>query len=219
MSILHRWLTPGHPELPVGKVVCVGRNYAAHALELGHAVPQRPILFMKPASAVVPLESPIDWPRAEGCCHFETELTLLIHRPLSHATPTEIRQAVAGLGIGLDLTLRDLQEQLKQAGHPWERAKAFDGAAPLSAFIPAEELSPWEPLQFSLDINGKRRQTGNTALMLFSFEKLLMEISQCFRLEPGDVVMTGTPQGVGPLDSGDALLLTLDNRQFKTSVR
>jgi 2-keto-4-pentenoate hydratase/2-oxohepta-3-ene-1,7-dioic acid hydratase in catechol pathway len=194
---------------PVGKVVCVGRNYAAHARELNNPVPEQPLLFIKPATAVVPLDKPLCLPQGLGEVHHELEIAVLIGQPLTSASAADCTAAIAGIGLALDLTLRDLQQQLKQQGHPWERAKAFDGACPLSPFVSLGEQN-LQALNFSLYSNGELRQRGESADMLFSIPSLLAEISTVFTLQPGDVVLTGTPAGVGPLNSGDHLTLVLD---------
>lgn len=216
----HYWLDPKACPVPAGKVVCVGRNYVAHAQELGHAVPDRPLLFMKPREAIRRFDEGIDWPEQEGCCHHETELTVLVGASLCKANADQARDAVAGIGVGLDLTLRDLQDRLKKAGHPWERAKAFDGSAVLSPFIPVSDVNPdWQSLKFGLIVNGMPRQSGDARLMLTPIIVLLVEISAVFTLMPGDVVMTGTPEGVAALQHGDQLELQLDRRSFRTWVR
>jgi 2-keto-4-pentenoate hydratase/2-oxohepta-3-ene-1,7-dioic acid hydratase in catechol pathway len=193
-----------------GKLVCVGRNYAEHVKELGNEMPDAPLLFMKPATAMVAMAEPLMLPAGDGSCHHELELALLIAQPLSHAEPKECRAAIAGIGLALDLTLRDLQAELKKKGHPWERAKAFDGASPLSSFIPFDPDLDFAQLNLRLSRNGGVQQQGSCADMLFSVEALLSEISQSFSLMPGDVVLTGTPAGVGPLYSGDHLLCELE---------
>ncbi|OEY65274.1 fumarylacetoacetate hydrolase family protein [Marinobacter sp. X15-166B] len=209
----HHWKdgTPVH--LPLGKIVCVGRNYAEHARELNNPVPDTPLLFIKPASAAVHLTRPLLLPEGRGPVHFEAELAVLISRPLTNATASEAAQAILGYGLALDLTLRDLQSELKEKGHPWERAKAFDGACPLSPFIAADRL-PHTPITFTLDIDGKRQQTGNTDDMLTPVMPLIAHISTQFSLQPGDVVLTGTPAGVGPLARGQTLSLELEDQLF-----
>lgn len=193
----------------LGKIVCVGRNYADHAKELNNPVPDEPLLFIKPATCAVPLNEPIDAPFSRGDVHFETELALLIGEPLTHATASEAEQAVAGIGLALDLTLRDVQSRLKEKGHPWEIAKAFDGACPLSPFLALHQVPNWSALTFSLDIDGERRQSGEGSDMIFPVATLLSEMSRHFTLLPGDVVLTGTPAGVGELPKGAELHFTL----------
>ncbi|MDO6442628.1 fumarylacetoacetate hydrolase family protein [Marinobacter sp. 2_MG-2023] len=207
----HHWVdgTPVH--LPLGKIVCIGRNYAEHAKELNNPIPEEPLLFIKPATSAVHVTRPLNFPSDRGQMHFETELAVLIGKPLTNATPSESEAAILGYGLALDLTLRDLQSQLKEKGHPWERAKAFDGACPLSPFVAAEQFHK-DHITFSLDIDGQRQQSGDTRDMLFPVIPLLGHISRHFTLLPGDVVITGTPKGVGPLHQGQTLALQLEDK-------
>lgn len=193
----------------LGKIVCVGRNYAEHARELDNPVPSEPLLFIKPATTAVPLEQPVEAPFARGEVHFETELALLVGEELSNVTAEEAEQGIVGIGLALDLTLRDVQARLKAKGHPWEVAKAFDGACPLSAFLSLAERPDWAALTFTLEVDGEVRQHGRGSDMLFPVPALLAEMSRHFTLQPGDVVLTGTPAGVGPLPRGATLAFTL----------
>ncbi|WP_166264151.1 fumarylacetoacetate hydrolase family protein [Marinobacter caseinilyticus] len=210
----HHWKDGTAVRLPLGKIVCIGRNYAEHARELNNPIPDTPLLFIKPATAAVHLTRPLVLPQNRGTVHFETELAVLIGVPLTNASEKEAQRAILGYGLALDLTLRDVQNQLKEKGQPWERAKGFDGACPLSPFIAAERLKNADHLTFSLDIDGHRQQTGNTADMLNPILPLIAHISEHFTLMPGDVVLTGTPHGVGPLTSGQKLTLQLDDALF-----
>ncbi|MBD3655204.1 fumarylacetoacetate hydrolase family protein [Marinobacter sp.] len=209
----HHWKdgTPVH--LPLGKIVCIGRNYAEHAKELNNPVPDEPLLFIKPSTAAVHITRPIDFPRDRGEVHFETELAVLIGRPLTNASASEAQSAILGYGLALDLTLRDVQSKLKEKGQPWERAKAFDGACPLSPFVPVEKLQQ-DHLAFTMDIDGQRRQSGDTRDMLNPIVPLIAHMSSHFTLLPGDVVLTGTPKGVGELRSGQTLTLELEDALF-----
>jgi 2-keto-4-pentenoate hydratase/2-oxohepta-3-ene-1,7-dioic acid hydratase in catechol pathway len=209
MSYQHRNADASLIELPTGKVVCVGRNYADHAKELNNPVPTEPILFIKPVTSLVPLEEPFDIPAGLGAVHFETELAVLIGETLTQADEQRAQRAIAGIGVGLDLTLREVQDQLKQKGHPWEKSKAFDGACPLSAFLSPATVGDLTDVQIRLSVNGEVRQDGNSARMLTPVLKLLSYISQWFTLQPGDVVLTGTPAGVGPVRPGDELRVEL----------
>ena len=210
--------TDAYPS-PISKIVCVGRNYADHARELDNAVPPQPLLFMKPPSAVVQLEEPIVLPPGNEPVHYETELALLMGHTLRAAGETTAMEAVAGIGLALDLTLRERQNELKTRGHPWEIAKAFDGACPLSAFVPIEECADAERFRFSLSIDGEPLQNGDTGDMLKPIPALLAYMSEHFTLEPGDVILTGTPAGVGQLESGQQLRLTLEDRlRIETTV-
>ncbi|RRJ82487.1 fumarylacetoacetate hydrolase family protein [Aestuariirhabdus litorea] len=219
MKYQHQWYEGREIDLPVGKVVCVGRNYAAHALELNNPIPDTPILFIKPSTALVPLEESLSLPSQWGEVHYETELAILVGEPLSGAGPEQAVAAITGIGLALDLTLRDLQSELKSKGHPWERAKAFDGACPLSRFVPVAELGALDKLHFTLSINGEPRQSGDSGQMLTPIAALLAHASESFTLLPGDVVLTGTPAGVGVLQARDQLQLDLQSRaRFSTRV-
>lgn len=190
--------------LPVGKVVCVGRNYMDHITELGNAVSELPILFMKPSTALVDMNLPIHLPLGAHSCHNELELAFLIGEKLTRANTSQCREALVGVGLALDLTLRELQTQLKHAGQPWERAKAFDNSCPMSGFV---SLSGYDDQrhEFTLHVNGELRQRGDSQLMLNKVLFLVQHISETFTLMPGDVVITGTPKGVGPLHHGDRI--------------
>ncbi|MBU2953919.1 fumarylacetoacetate hydrolase family protein [Marinobacter sp. F3R08] len=209
----HHWKdgTPVH--LPLGKVVCIGRNYAEHARELNNPVPDEPLLFIKPSTSAVHITRPVKCPQNQRTVHFETELAVLIGRPLTNASASEAEAAILGYGLALDLTLRDLQSKLKEKGQPWERAKGFDGACPLSPFVPAETFTG-NRIHFTLDIDGQRQQTGDTGDMLNPIVPLIAHISSQFTLQPGDVVLTGTPKGVGPLNPGQTLSLELEDLLF-----
>lgn len=202
-----------------GKIVCVGRNYRAHAEELGNEAPDQPLLFIKPASTLQPLNQPIQWPQVLGSCHHELELSLLIGRPLDgrSVSSKQAMEAVWGYTLGLDLTLRDQQNTLKANGHPWERAKAFPGSAPMGSFIPAAEIGSTKDLQLELQINGGVRQAAETKSMLFNVLELICEAASTFTLQPGDILMTGTPAGVGALRRGDELHLQLQGAEHQWS--
>lgn len=205
----------------IGKVVCVGRNYAAHAEELGNEVPSSPMLFMKPASSVVSIRSDVARPNPKvfGETHYEAELCIQLSADLSMATIEEAQQAIGGLTLGLDLTLRDLQSTLKEKGHPWERAKCFDGACVLADWIDPQAFGNLQNVHYQLAINDKLAQDGDSALMLFPVYELLVNISHAFSLQAGDVIMTGTPSGVGVLQAGDKLKLTLGAHEWVTQVQ
>jgi 2-keto-4-pentenoate hydratase/2-oxohepta-3-ene-1,7-dioic acid hydratase in catechol pathway len=204
--------------LPVGKVVCVGRNYMDHIRELDNEVSEIPLLFMKPSTAIVDMREDLVLPINQGECHNELELAVLIGKKLSKADTQQASTAVRGLGLGLDLTLRDEQKRLKSAGQPWERAKSFDGSCPLSPFVLVESLDPNSHFTFQLELNDELVQNGDTRLMLTPILQLVSEISQHFTLLPGDVVLTGTPKGVGPLREGDNLKAILEG-QFSVSTK
>lgn len=204
--------------LPAGKVVCVGRNYLDHVRELNNPVPEQPVLFMKPMTALVPLDKPIILPDYAHNCQHEIEIALLIGEKFSKGDANAARRAVVGCGIALDLTLRDIQSQLKSNGHPWERAKAFDNSCPISPFIPKEHFADLQNIHFRLEVNGEIRQQGHSQEMITPIEKLIVHIAQYFTLLPGDVVLSGTPAGVAQLETRDQLLLVIDKYQFRTCV-
>ena len=215
----HQFTCGTETDLAPGKIVCVGRNYAAHAAELDNPVPEEPLLFIKPATAAVPMAEPLHLPSSRGSCHFEGELALLIGATLTDANAADVPPAIAGLGLALDLTLRDLQGQLKKDGHPWEKAKGFDGACPLSPFVKLDWLPDWDNLSYSLWLNDELRQRGKTAHMLTPILDLVAYISSYFTLQPGDVVLTGTPAGVGPLAHGDRLAMQLEDDWLRVETR
>jgi len=191
----------------LGKIVCVGRNYAEHAKELNNPVPAEPILFIKPESSVVSLNSAFEIPATD--CHYECEIAVLIGETLSSAHETQVAQAILGLGLALDLTRRELQSKLKEKAYPWEIAKSFDGACPLSDFVPITEFSDLSALSFSLHVNDELKQSGESSDMLNPILPLIAHMSQFFTLKPGDVILTGTPKGVGRLNKGDQLRFSL----------
>ncbi|RUO74187.1 FAA hydrolase family protein [Pseudidiomarina sediminum] len=186
------------------KIVCVGRNYAAHAAELNNPIPSEPLLFIKPASSLAYFPEviiPTQW----GECHHELEIAVQVNRRLQRVDATTAAAAVAQATLALDLTLRDVQSQLKQQGYPWERAKAFDGACVLAPWVTVTTLDEVQQSRFQLSCDGVLRQQGDGRQMLTPIAALIAEISQVFTLEPGDVVLTGTPAGVGPLQVGEQL--------------
>ena len=205
----------------IGKVVCVGRNYAAHAEELGNEVPKAPILFMKPASSVVSIRQGVVRPNPAlyGETHYEAELCVQLAADLSAATIEEAKQAIGGVTLGLDLTLRELQAELKEKGHPWERAKCFDGACVLGDWLDPQVFGDFTDVHYQLNINDALKQDGDSALMLFPVYELLVNISHAFSLQAGDVIMTGTPSGVGALQAGDQLSLKLGAHEWQAEVK
>lgn len=205
----------------IGKVVCVGRNYAEHARELGNEIPKSPILFMKPASSVVSVRHDIVRPNPAiyGETHYEAELCVQLAADLSAATLEQAQQAIGGVTLGLDLTLRDLQSKLKEKGHPWERAKCFDGACVLADWLDPQAFGDFTDVHYQLTINDTLKQDGESALMLFPVYELLANISHAFSLQAGDVIMTGTPSGVGILHAGDKLMLKLGAHEWQAQVQ
>ena len=210
MSYQHQYIdgTPIH--FPLGKVVCVGRNYAEHAAELNNPIPTEPLLFIKPGSCTVPMDDGFVIPQERGAVHFEAEIAVLIGKPLSKKpSEEEVRDAISGYAPALDLTLRDVQAKLKEKGLPWELSKSFDGACVLPPFVSAASFEDLTDIGIRLTINGEVRQDGNSAMMLNPIVPMIQHIAAHFSLQAGDVVLTGTPAGVGPFSVGDELVLEL----------
>lgn len=205
------------------KIVCVGRSYAAHAAELGNQVPKQPILFLKPMSSVVSVADGIQWNTALGECHYECELVLRLGADLPvDANPEQVLAAIDAVTLGLDLTLRDVQDQLKAKGLPWERAKAFPGACVLADWVNIAEVGDLKHVEYDFFVDDELRQHGDTRLLLFPIAELLLEIHHVFSLKAGDIVMTGTPAGVAALKAGQQLRMILHTmtgtRQWNTWV-
>jgi 5-carboxymethyl-2-hydroxymuconate isomerase len=198
-------LQPNDQPFSVGKIVCLGRNYLDHIRELNNAVPDRAVIFCKPASSLLGNGGRVRIPPYSDNCHHELELALLIGKAGKRIDEQDALAHLAGYGVALDLTLRDLQDQLKAKGLPWELAKGFDTSCPLSDFVPAAQVADPNHLQLTLRVNGELRQQGNTNMMIRSVEQIVCEISQFYTLEAGDIILTGTPAGVGRLVSGDRL--------------
>lgn len=221
MSYQHQYVDGTRIHFPIGKVVCIGRNYAEHAKELDNPIPTEPLLFIKPGSCVVAAEGGFAIPAERGSVHYEVEISVLIGKPLSN-TPSaeEVIDAISGFAPGLDLTLRDKQAELKGKGLPWEIAKSFDGACVLAPFVQSSVFEDLTDIGIRLTINGEVRQDGKSALMLNPIVPMIQHMASCFSLQAGDVIMTGTPVGVGPLNAGDELVLELTGvSRFESSVR
>ncbi|QXE89359.1 fumarylacetoacetate hydrolase family protein [Geomonas subterranea] len=197
----------GSPEpVRIGKILCIGRNYADHIKELGNETPERPVIFTKPATSVIGAGEEIVIPSYSSDCHHEAELALLIGREGRDIPAADALSYLAGYAVAIDLTLRDVQAELKKKGLPWDIAKGFDTACPLSPFVPAEQVADPHQLRITLTVNGEKRQDGGTDLMIHRIPELLSYLSSIFTLEPGDLVLTGTPAGVGPVKSGDRVV-------------
>jgi len=186
------------------KIICIGRNYAQHAKELNNEVPDKPMIFMKPPSALLVNNKPFYYPDFTKDLHYELEVVLKIGKNGRHVQPEFASDYITEIGLGIDFTARDLQQECKKKGHPWEIAKGFDGSAVLSPFVPVEEVNR-NAIEFELKKNGEVVQHGNTKNLIFSFEDLIVYASQFFKLQMGDLIYTGTPAGVGPVKIGDQL--------------
>ena len=185
------------------KILCIGRNYVAHAKELGNEVPEDPVVFMKPSTALLPAGQAFSIPSFTNDLHYECELVLRIAKKSSNITRSEASEIYDAITAGIDFTARDVQQQLKNKGLPWEKAKAFDHAAVVGTWISANEFKDKTAIQFGLKKNKEWVQQGHTENMIFDFDTLLAHLSIYFTLEPGDLVFTGTPAGVGPTGVGD----------------
>ncbi len=186
------------------KIICIGRNYAAHAKELNNPVPEEPVVFMKPASALLVNNKPLYYPEFTNDLHYEAEIVLKVAKNGRHVQPEFASGYYEEIAFGIDFTARDLQQRCKEKGQPWEIAKGFDGAAPLSGFMPIGAFNR-SAIEFELHKNDKTVQHGNTQDLLFSFEDIIVYVSQFFKLQMGDLIFTGTPAGVGPVQIGDTL--------------
>ena len=192
------------------KIICIGRNYADHAAELNNPIPTEPLLFIKPNTTIQALAGDIKIPQSLGEVHHELEIAIVIGSELKQANTEEALQAISGIGLALDLTLRDVQTKLKDKGQPWEKAKSFDGACPIECMPFRPNQADIDNLSLNLTVNGTVTQHGNTSQMLFKPIELIAYISQWFTLLPNDIVLTGTPAGVGKLQTGDILISTLN---------
>jgi 2-keto-4-pentenoate hydratase/2-oxohepta-3-ene-1,7-dioic acid hydratase in catechol pathway len=211
-----------HPILPnklsVRTIYCIGRNYAAHARELNNPVPGEPVVFIKPASSIVSDGASIVIPPQSNDVHYEAELVLSIGKMGKNIPVDEAMSYVSGYALGLDITARDLQQIAKDKSLPWSVAKGFDTFAPLSHFVDTSVLPDPDAIEYTLDINGERRQHGMTSHMLFPIPFLVHYLSGIFTLYPGDIIYTGTPEGVGKLNIGDKLHVTLSGTDLTLSV-
>ena len=202
------------------KIICIGRNYAEHAKELGNAVPSEPVFFCKPDSAILPKGNPFFIPDWTTDVHYEVELVLRIDRLGKHISKEFAPRYYGAVGLGIDFTARDVQEELKKKGLPWEKAKGFDGSAVIShEFVTVEELEK-SNIRFSLHKNDELVQSGNSHDMIFDFDAIIAYVSQYMTLKIGDLIFTGTPSGVGKVSSGDELSGFLGERQmFQVKVK
>ena len=193
-------------EFVVGKIVCVGRNYAEHAKELGNEVPEKPVVFLKPASALIHSREKIIHPTFSKDMHHEVELVLLIGKAVKNANKSEAENAIIGYGVGLDMTLRDIQNDLRKTGNPWTISKCFDTSAVVSDFVLESDYKLTLDEEISLSVNGQIKQKEKLSKMLFRPAEIVEYISSLMMLEEGDLVFTGTPAGVGKVEVGDRLL-------------
>ena len=202
------------------KIICIGRNYVNHAKELGNSPPSEPIFFLKPDTAISSKGHPFFIPDFTSNVHYEVELVIKINRLGKHIEEDFAHKYYQEIGLGIDFTARDIQEEVKAKGLPWEKAKGFDGSAVISrSFIPKEELD-LNKIDFTLEKNGDTVQVGNSKDMLFNFDKIIAYISQFYTLKIGDLIYTGTPAGVGQVNNGDVLKGFIGTQKmFEVKVR
>lgn len=196
------------------KIICIGRNYVAHAKELNNEVPASPVFFMKPDSALVISNRPFFYPDFSRDVHHELEVVIKISRLGRSIEERYAHRYFNEVGLGVDFTARDLQAEQKKKGLPWEIAKGFDYSAPISEFFPVEKYKDLHNLSFRLDKNGKTVQDGSTSLMILSFEKIISYVSRFMTLKTGDLIFTGTPAGVGPVAIDDRLEAYLEGEKL-----
>ena len=194
------------------KILAVGRNYAAHIEELNNERPESPVVFFKPDTALLRNNEPFYYPEFSNDIHFEVEILLKICKPGKHIQEKYASSYYDEIGIGIDFTARDLQQHAKKKGLPWALAKGFNNSAPISDFYPIDRFGDIHNLNFGLKIDGIERHRGNTSLMLFSFDQIISYISQFFTLKKGDIVFTGTPEGVGPISIGNRLSAFIEDQ-------
>lgn len=196
------------------KIICVGRNYVAHAKELNNDVPQEPVIFMKPKTALLSSEKPLYYPEFTDDLHYECELVFRISKNGKFIQERFARKYYNAITVGLDFTARDLQEKQKNKGLPWEIAKGFDGSAAVGEFIALDESQNADNISFSLNVNGKQVQVGNSGDMLFNINRIIEYVSKYFTLNIGDLIFTGTPEGVGPVSVYDKLEGFIEGKQL-----
>ena len=196
------------------KIICIGRNYVEHARELNNPLPKEPVFFLKPDSAILRRNHPFYYPDFSNEIHFETELVLKICKVGRHIPERFASSYYNEIGIGIDFTARDLQRKCKEKGLPWEIAKAFDFSAPLGKFLIKDELADTGNISFSLKINNEIRQDGNSSNMIFSFDQIIAYVSKFITLKMGDLIFTGTPEGVGPVKRGDRLQAYIEDKKL-----
>ncbi|MBT9483038.1 fumarylacetoacetate hydrolase family protein [Sediminibacterium sp.] len=196
------------------KIFCVGRNYADHAKELGNAVPEEPVIFMKPKTALLQPNTPFYYPEFSNELHYEVELILRIAKNGKYIPENQANKYYDAISVGIDFTARDVQANLKKKGLPWEKAKAWDNSAVAGNWILLSNEMLANPIHFSLNKNGEQVQIGDTRDMIFSFDHIVSHISQYFSLNIGDMIYTGTPAGVGECVSGDVLTGYLETQKM-----
>lgn len=194
------------------KILAVGRNYAAHIEELNNERPEFPLVFLKPDTAILRNNEPFYYPEFSNDIHFEVEILLKISKHGKHIQEKFASEYYHEIGIGIDFTARDLQQYAKEKGLPWDLAKGFNNSAPISKFFPKDHFGNLKQLNFGLKVDGTIRQKGNTSLMLYSFDQIVAYVSKFFTLKKGDIIFTGTPKGVGPIEIGNRLQAFIEDQ-------
>jgi len=202
------------------KIFCVGRNYAEHAKELGNEIPEEPVIFMKPKSALLQANTPFYYPEFSNELHYELELVLRISKNGKYIQEHQAEKYYDAISVGIDFTARDIQAELKKKGLPWEKAKAWDNSAVLGKWLELNPIILKNPIHFTLLHNGNTVQTGDSSQMIFSFNKIIANISNYFSLNIGDLIYTGTPSGVGECVTGDLLEGYLEKeKMFELTIK
>lgn len=196
------------------KIIAIGRNYVDHARELNNPVPEKPVFFLMPDSALLKNNQPFFYPDFSNDIHYEVEIVLKFNRLGKNIAPEFAHRYFNEIGLGIDFTARDLQKKCKEKGLPWEIAKSFDGAAPVSEFIPVKKFDDINNLSFRLELNGKLVQSGNTKNMIFPVDQLISYVSEFMTIKIGDLMFTGTPAGVGPVKIGDRLTAYIEDKKM-----
>ncbi len=209
----------GQGHWPVRTVYGIGRNYAAHARELGNAAPKEPVVFLKAPSSLILDGGTVILPQESADVHHEVEIVILLGRGGRHVPLDQAAGLIAGYGIGIDVTARDLQRRAQAEGNPWAIAKGFDTFGPIGDFLPASRVADPNNLEFDLTVNGELRQAGNSRDMLFGFGAIVAYLSRCFTLRAGDLIFTGTPEGVARIHAGDILRARLLGYDSSLTVR
>jgi 2-keto-4-pentenoate hydratase/2-oxohepta-3-ene-1,7-dioic acid hydratase in catechol pathway len=202
------------------KIICVGRNYTDHIHELKNEMPEKPVIFLKPDTALLKPGNDFYYPEFSKDIHYECELVFRIGNEGKYVSREFAAKRIDGVGLGIDFTARDLQDEQKAKGLPWEIAKSFNHSAVVGTILPAAQFSDWHNISFRLEVNNEVKQTGNSKQMIFGIEDLIVYISQFFTLKTGDLIFTGTPAGVGAIQIGDKLLGFLENeKNFSVTIR
>jgi acylpyruvate hydrolase len=196
------------------KIIAIGRNYVDHAKELNNPLPKEPIFFMMPETALLRNNQPFFYPDFSADIHYEIEIVVKLNRLGKNIAPEFAHRYFSQIGVGIDFTARDLQKKCKEKGLPWEMAKSFDGAAPVSKFLSLEKLGDINNINFRLELNGNIVQQGNTKDMIFPVDQLIAYVSKFTTIKIGDLLFTGTPAGVGPVKIGDRLTAYIENEKL-----